>query len=122
MQRAQHFDLCVLLSVRLLLSLCQNFATTRPLAGQHVRQEYILGRVFWDYFSIYNVKKKSDNSNIKDFTNVNEKDQMYSSVNLEKVKVTIVCQRICSDCQWDTRHGAKCLPSQDTEKKWQDIC
>ena len=88
MQRAQHFDLCVLLSVRLLLSLCQNFATTRPLAGQHVRQEYILGRVFWDYFSIYNVKKKSDNSNIKDFTNVNEKDQMYSSVNLEKVKVT----------------------------------
>ena len=46
MQRAQHFDLSVILSVRLLVSLCQDFAMTRLWAGQHVRQEYVLGRAF----------------------------------------------------------------------------
>ena len=46
MQRAQHFDLSVILSVRLLVSLCQDFAMTRLCAGQHVRQEYVLGRAF----------------------------------------------------------------------------
>ena len=58
MQQAVHFDLSVTLSVRLFLSLCQDFGTTRPWAGQHVRQEYILGRAFWDCFFIYIMKNK----------------------------------------------------------------